>query len=308
MAGMDELERGDNAPGPAWHADPLSATPRMRWWNGRAWTAWVVASPTDPAGIAWRSELAELPAPIQWGSPVLRLTIAPPLQITPLAEPPAPEPPAPQREVAPVSAPAGSPDVGPRRHGPSRPRRRRHLLLVGALLPVLAIAGVASAALLTSVPRPGFTDTMAYRDAPAGFSLTYPTAWKVQRVNPGQGIRFVVSARHAAAEELTTVSVTTGTQRGPLPAAADLGGTVVVGLRPQFPGITLTTSAATTLAGGPAVLLQLTDPGSNPPTNLEQVVGRTADGRPLAVTIVAPNPRYAPSDRVVHEFLASISS
>lgn len=304
---MDELERGDHSPGPSWHADPLSSTPRVRWWNGRAWTAWVVATAADRAGIAWQPELAELPSPIQWGSPVLRLTIAPPLQILPLPEPPAPPQPAADR-VAPVSVPTGAPEAGPRRHRPSRPRHRRHLLLVSALLPVLAIAGVASAALLTSVPRPAFTDTMAYRDGPAGFSLTYSTGWKIQRVNPGQGIRFVVTARHARTEELTTVSVTTGSQRGPLPAAADLARTVVAGLRPQFPGITLTTSVTTTLAGGPAVLLQLTDPGSTPPANLEQVVGRTADGRPLTVTIQAPNPRYAPSDGAVHEFLASISS
>ncbi|HSO96106.1 MAG TPA: hypothetical protein VLV81_08700 [Acidimicrobiia bacterium] len=305
---MDELERGDNGPAPSWHADALSSTPRVRWWNGRAWTAWVLATATDEAGIAWQPELAELPPPIQWGSPVVRLAIAPPLEITPLAEPPVPDPPASRQEVTAVPVPTGAPPDGTRRHRPSRPRRRRHLLLVSALLPVLAVAGVASAALLTSVPRPAFTDTMAYRDGPAGFSLTYPTGWKIQRVNPGQGIRFVVSARHAPAEELTTVSVTTGSQRGPLPAAADLARTVVTGLRSQFPGITLTTSETTTLAGGPAVLLQLTDPGTNPPTNLEQVVGRTADGRPLTVTIQVPNPRYAPNDKTVHELLASISS
>jgi hypothetical protein len=303
MVGMDELDRGTNRPGPSWHADPLSSTPRMRWWNGAGWTAWVVSAPADVAAIAWEPELAELPPPIQWGSPVLRLGVAPALHITPLAELPMP------RRGAPTTALAGLPgEVGGRRHGPPRRRRQRHLLVVAALVPVLAIAGVASAALLTTGPRPALTNTMAYRDGPAGFSLTYPKTWKIQRVNPGQGIRFVVSSPHVPADQLTTVSVTAGTQRGPLPAPADLARTVIDGLRPQFPGITLKTSGATTLAGEPAVQLTFTDPSTNPPTGIEQVVGRTTDGRPLTVTLQGPDPRSAPSDVDLHAFLASITS
>jgi Protein of unknown function (DUF2510) len=303
MAAMDERDRGANRPGPSWHADPLSSTPRLRWWSGDVWTASVVAAAADVAAIAWTPELAELPPPIQWGSPVLRLAVAPPLHISPLAELPAPS-----RDLEPAPQTGEAGDAGGRPHQPRRRRRRRHLTLVAALLPVLALAGVASAALLTTGPRPAFTDTMAYRDGPAGFSLTYPTGWKIQRINPGQGIRFVVSARHASADQLTTVSVTAGTQHGPLPTAADLARTVTDGLRPQFPGITLTTSGTTTLANGPAVRLAFTDPGTNPPTAFEQFVGRTADGRPLTVTIQIPDPRYAPSDAGAHDFLASITS
>ena len=300
MVGMDELDGGANGPGPSWHADPLSSTPRLRWWSGDTWTASVVSAAADVAAIAWTPELAELPPPIQWGSPVLRLTVAPPLQITPLAELPAP------RQDGEPTADTGE-DAG-RRHEPRPRRRRRHLTLVAALLPVLALAGVASAALLTTGPRPAFTDSMAYRDGPAGFSLTYATSWKIQRVNPGQGIRFVVTSRHAPAVQLTTVSVTVGSQHGPLPTAADLARTVMDGLRPQFPGITLATSGTTSLAGGPAVQLALTDPGTAPPIVIEQVVGRTADGRPLTVTIEIPDPRYAPSAARSRDFLASIAS
>jgi hypothetical protein len=302
MVGMDELDRGTSGPGPSWHADPLSSTPQLRWWSGDRWTAWVVVAAADVAAIAWAPDLAELPPPIQWGSPVVRLALAPPLHITPLAELPVPS-----RDPG-SAEPLGEPvEVGGHHHQPGR-RRRRHLLLVAALIPVLAVAGVASAALLTTGPRPALTDTMAYRDPPAGFSLTYATAWRIQRVNPGQGIRFVVRSRHGSADQLTTVSVTGGTQKGPLPTAADLARTVIDGLRPQFPGITLKTSGTTTLAGGPAVLLTFADPGTNPPTAIEQVVGRTADGRPLTVTIQVPDPRYAPSDADVHAFLASITS
>jgi uncharacterized protein DUF2510 len=298
MVSMDELDRGANCPGPSWHADPLSSTPRLRWWSGEAWTASVVAAAADVAAIAWQPELAELPPPIQWGTPVLRLSVAPPLHIRPLA-------PLPGLSRDPESPPQTG---GGRRHGPRRRRRRRHLTLLVALLPVLAVAGVASAALLTTGPRPAFTDTMAYRDGPAGFSLTYATNWKIQRVNPGQGVRFVVSSRHASADQQTTVSVTAGTQHGPLPTAADLARTVTDGLRPQFPGIMLATSGTTTLADGPAVLLTLTDPGTKPPTAIEQVVGRTRDGRPLTVTIEVPDPRFAPSDAGMHNFLTSITS
>jgi hypothetical protein len=299
MVGMNESERGANGPGPSWHADPVSSTPRLRWWSGEHWTAWVVASVADLAVIAWVPELAELPPPILWGSPVLRVAAAPALEITPLAELPIPH-----RDEAAVSARR----VEGRRHAPPRRRRRRHVLLVAALIPVLAVAGVASAALLTTGPRPALTDAMAYRDGPAGFSLTYPKSWRIQRVNPGQGIRFVVAAGHVPSDQLTTVSVTAGTQRGPLPAAADLARTVVDGLRPQFPGIVLATSGATSLAGGPAVLLTFTDPGTNPATRLEQIVGRTADGRPLTVTVTVPDPRHAPGDADLHAFFTSITS
>lgn len=301
---MDHPDRTTRSPGPSWHADPLSSAPRLRWWSGDRWTAWVVASAADTAGIAWGPELAELPPPIRWGSPVVRLAVAPPLQITPL-----PELPVPARDTTPVGA--GGEEGGDgadRRHRPAQQRRRRHLLLAAALVPVLAIAGVASAALLTTGPRPALTDTRAYHDGPAGFSLTYPPGWTTQRVNPGQGIRLSVSSPHTPADQRTTVSVTAGTQRGPLPSPADLARTVVDGLRAQFPGIALQSSGTTTLAGEPAVSLTFTDPGTNPPTTIEQVVGRTADGRPLTVTVQVPDPRHAPSDTDRRAFLASITS
>jgi hypothetical protein len=70
----------------------------------------------------------------------------------------------------------------------------------------------------------------------------------------------------------------------------------------------LKTSGDTGLAGGPAVVLTFLDPSTNPPTSLEQVVGRTSDGRPLTVTVESPDRPHAPSDADVHAFLTSVTS
>ena len=284
-------------PGASWHRDPLVDEPRLRWWAGNRWTAWVTDSPLSAPAIAWRPELGDLPAPIQWGTSALRVAVAPPLSIQPLPEL---EPPAAPPE--PVAAPVPAvPTEAPRR------RRRAHLVLVAAVLPLL-IAGAASAALLTpSPPRPVLADVASYRDARAGFSLMYPRKWRADHVNAGQGVRFVVGPARAPDDQLTTVSVTTGADRGPMPSRTELQQTATDDLRPQYPGIRLTASADTTLAGSPALRLTF-DAGALPTTTIELVTGRTTDRRPLTVLVTAHDPRYAPSGSDLHDFLASITS
>ena len=79
-------------------------------------------------------------------------------------------------------------------------------------------------------------------------------------------------------------------------------------LRTQLPGLQLTATNTTTLSGNPAVQLMFTDSSASPPTTVEQVAGRTLDDRPLTVTVTVPDPRYAPNDLALRDFLASIVS
>jgi hypothetical protein len=284
-------------PGPSWHRDPLLVESRLRWWAGDHWTAWVTDSPLAEPGIAWRPELSELPAPIQWGRSALRIAEAPPLSIRALPELEA-------RAAPPEAAPA--PPAVPTAAAP-RPRRRRHLVLVAAVLPLL-IAGAAGAALLTpSPPRPVLAEVTPYRDASARFSLFYPRSWRTNSVIAGQGVSFLVAPTRAPADQLATVSLIIGAARGPRPSSAELQQTATNDLRPQYPGIRLTSSTDITLAGSPATLLTF-DAGALPITTIEQLIGRTTDGRTLTVTITVHDPRHAPAQSDLHDFLASITA
>jgi hypothetical protein len=313
-------------PGPSWHAEPLGANGRLRWWDGRQWTAWVAESAIDPAAIAWHADLAELPPPIHWGTATLRVAVAPPLTIRSIEDPTAFTPPAVDAPAAPMPAPvpalaAGEPSAAEAQlraavaaaapaivAEPKRRKRRRHLVLVAALLPLL-IAGAASAALLTpNPPRPVLTSSVVYRDATGGFSLAYPRSWRIERANAGQGIQFLVGPARVAPDKLTMVAVLVGTVRGPLPAVADLTRTATDGLRADLPGVRFVGSSATYLAGHSAIQLQFTDPDTAPPTTVQQVTGRTADDRPLTVWITVHDPSVAPSASDVHDFLTSIAS
>jgi hypothetical protein len=60
------------------------------------------------------------------------------------------------------------------------------------------------------------------------------------------------------------------------------------------------------LRGGPALQLQLRDPSLVPAASVEEVAGRTSDDRPLRVTVTVHDPRYAPSEVELGDFLASI--
>ena len=272
-------------PGASWHPDPLSAAHRLRWWGGAHWTAWVVGPSLTAPFLAWRPELADLPFPIRWGTATLRVAEAPRLEIKPVD--------AARTVTVPVV------EAAPRR------RRRRHAVLLAAALPLL-LAGAASAALLAPHPlRPSLATVGSYHDTRGRFALTYPSSWRVEQATPGTGVELVVGASaHGAVR--STVSVTVGTVPAPLPPVAELARTATADVAVAYPGVELTSSAATTLAAGPAWLLQFTDP----PTaiSVEQIVGRTADDRPLTVTVVVPDARAAPSSADVRAFVASIVS
>ena len=146
------MNDGSTRQAASWHTDPLLGPPRLRWWTGDHWTAWIVTSPVDPPSVAWRPALGELPPPICWGTAVLRVAVAPPLHLQPLvADPPVAGSSvveAPGELAAPdLDASTGAPDQGARR----RPRRR--LVLVAAVLVlVVGLAAAASALLLADHP------------------------------------------------------------------------------------------------------------------------------------------------------------
>ena len=167
-----------------------------------------------------------------------------------------------------------------------------------------------SAALLTPRPlRPSLAAVGSYHDTQAGFSLTYPSSWRLKHATPGTGVQFVVdTTTRVPPGEVATVTLTVGADRGPLPSVADLVRTETADLATQHPDLRVTGSGAATLAAGPALQLQFSDPGTAPPTTVEQVVGRTADDRPLTVTVVIPNPRYGPSRVELDDFLTSVVS
>jgi hypothetical protein len=322
--------------GPSWHADPLVRVPRWRWWAGDHWTAWVVASPADGPSIAWEWALADLPHPIRWGAPVVRVAAAPPLLVQPqlspaittpplsidappqavghgppipLADTPAPtplQPPAPPG--VPLDRPAASAPADPvitlaaRSHRPHR--RRRHLVPLAATLS-LVLGGVAGAGLLSSgTPRPALSSVVSYRDPAAGLSFAYPSTWRVQHRDPGQGVTFLAGGAAVPNTARALVAVTVGSQRGPLPALSDFERTALSTLSAQDPGLRVSGGGEATLAGGPALDVVLT----NPPTTIETVEGRTADLRPLAVTVATRDPRGVLTRSTVQDFLASIGS
>jgi hypothetical protein len=241
--------------------------------------------------------VGDLLAPIQWGTPVLRVATAPPLSFPALPAPsvaPRPAPPA----AAPLAVAGGGAEPARRR------RRRRHLVLVAAALLVI-VPGAASAALLTpGPPRPVLADVVAYHDRAAGFSMLYPRSWRVARADPGQGLRLLAGPVRVPDGQRASVSVVTGTEPSPLPSLADFEAGATTALGAQYPGLRLADGADTTVAGGVGRRASFTD-ASSPLTALE-VEGRTADGRPLTVTVVTPDPQHAPSSADLHDFLASI--
>ncbi len=298
MASMDGPET--SVAGAAWHPDPLSDGHRLRWWAGDHWTASVVESPVSTPAIAWCPEVGEQLPPIQWGTPILRVATAPPLTFRSLAETGTSS-----RPALPAAAPALALLPGGRAEpAQHRQRRRRHLVVVAAAL-LLIVPGVAGAALLTPSPsRPVLADVVAYRDRAAGFSLLHLRSWRVARVNRGQGVQLLAGPARVADDHLPTVSIATGADRGPLPSLTEFEQAATDELRVQYPGLVLTDGADTALAGGLARRASFTV-GSSPLTILE-IAGRTADQRPLTVTVTTPDPQYAPSSAALHDLLGSI--
>jgi hypothetical protein len=333
MTSPDAGDVGAARPGPSWHADPLVRVPRLRWWAGDRWTAWVVASPADGPAIAWDWALADLPHPIRWGTPVLRVGAAPPLLVQPQASatvttapppvdaspqgagspPPMPLVDAPSPTLPPPPAPASVPLDRPAASAPTAPvktpahrsrSRRRHLVPLAATLS-LVLGGVAGAALLSpGTSRPALSNVVSYQDPAAGVSFAYPSPWRVQHRDPGQGVSFLAGAAGVPNRARAIVAVTVGSQRGPLPALSDFERTALSTFSAQDPGLRVSGGGEATLAGGPALDVVLTDP----PTTVETVQGRTADLRPLVVTVTTRDPRGALTHSTVQDFLGSIGS
>jgi hypothetical protein len=332
MASPDAGDVPAVRPGPSWQADPLARAPRLRWWAGARWTAWVVTSPRDGPSIAWETALVDLPHPIRWGTPVLRVAIAPPLLVerqpvaTGSVSPPSPHVVAPAAvddpsiplvdapsptstpPVAPVDVPAAGtprapievPAAGTRRPG----RRRRHLVPVAAVLS-LVLGGVAGATLLASnASRPVLSNVVSYRDPAAGVSFTYPTSWRIQHRDPGQGITLLAGGAAVPDPARAVVAVTVGSQVGPLPALADFERTALSSYAAKDPALRISGGGEATVAGGPALDVVLTDPA----TTIETVQGRTSDLRPIVVTVTTHDPRGTLARSTVQDFLGSIGT
>lgn len=260
--------------------------------------------PADEPGISWLPALGELPPPIRWGAPTLRVAVAPPLHVRPL-----------ETDVVRPAAPAGTPAAA----APSEPepavvppvtrRRRWRRAVLTAAVVALLVAGGTSAALVAPHPaRPVLTGWTAYRDPQAGFSFVYPPGWQVQQVSSGHSLSLLAGPATAPAGERTSVSIAVGATSAPLPAPSDLARATIVQLQPQLPGLALRGFGQSTLAGGPAVQVGLSDPTTSPATVVQETVGRTADGRYLVVTIIEHDPRYTPSAATLRDFVASVTS
>ncbi len=299
------------APGAGWYPDAL-APGRLRYWQGRAWTASVSAVETDPpsaAAISWRSTLTGLAAPAvetpHTADPI------PDVPIVPRAEPPAgvfagyaSDPLVVAFGADAVRAHRAAPPTEPS----GRQRRRLAPLVAAAALVAVAAAAVAGAGMLRSDDqRPDLATTVTERDAAAGFALRYPEAWHVQQEDPGTGVRFTIAAPGAPTTDTNTVSVSVGPTSAALPELHTLADQLTEKLRGDLPGIELVSASEAHLAGAPALHFTFRDPDASPPATIEQYVGRTTAGRPLTITITIREPRTAPSDAELRDFVASVT-
>ncbi len=183
-------------PASSWHTDPLTGTPRLRWWSGNHWTAWVVTSAVETPSIAWTPALGDLPPPICWGTAVLRVAIAPRLRIAPPLRvealvvpsdapalpsvpdaPPLAVPDAPPLDGPRVGAASASGD-GARTDGSepaAEPGRRpgwRRVLVAAAIVVVVGLVAAASVLLLS-----GHGSGRRHAAAPPRSSRSVAAAW-----------------------------------------------------------------------------------------------------------------------------------
>ena len=241
---------------------------RQRFWDSWHWTARV--RDTDGTdGISWSPALAGLPRP-----------------------------PAPEAPTEPEAAVPG-------------PNRRRTVMAVGAAAAAALIAAGAAAGAGVFTPsdqRPQIESRLSYRDVDAGFALRYPDDWRVLSRDRGNAIRFSVAAPGASTTETNTVSVVVGTNAADLPALHTLADQLTEMLRQQLPGARLESAARTRVADAPGFRFAFRDPHSTPATQIEQYVGRTASGKPLTVTVTVREPRTAPTQTELNDFLDSLRS
>ena len=290
----------------AWHLDPF-APARRRLWDGLGWNARVVGSDGEEA-ISWRPELGDLapplstlPAPAGATEPIVK---APPVAIDAIDSViPVPLP----LTLDPVAVAFGTEDPSwkPAPSYPTVSHRRRFvpaLVVVG----VLALAAGAGAGMLQA-QRPTQEHTTVYRDEAAGFALRYPDVWKEQPPTAGVFVRFVIGGRTASATSTNSVKVTVDSPPSPLGPLDAVVTQSTETLRASFSSIRLDEAARTTLARGVAYRMRFTVVDNTPPIHFLEVVGRTTDGRLLTVVITIREPRTAPSDREIEDFLASIT-
>jgi len=297
-------------PGGRFAPDPLTPG-RQRWWDSWRWTARVIEA-DGTQGLHWSPELAGLPRPPEpdatprpasvddW---VLGLTGTP-------VEPATPR----QHSFAsdPMVAAFGD-DLRPFVPEATVPgsKRRRLVMAVGAAAAagLIAAGAAAGAGVFTSSDqRPRVASELAYRDADAGFALRYPDDWRVLRRERGNAIRFAIAAPGAPTTGTNTVSVVVGTTAADLPALHTLSEQLTEMLRQQLPGVRLESAARTRVADAPGFRFAFRDPDSSPATRIEQYVGRTANGKPLTVTVTVREPRTAPTETELNEFLDSLRS
>jgi hypothetical protein len=259
----------DLPPPPGWYPDPL-APDRLRRWDGDGWTTAIRVEAPPP-----KRRKDPVPEPIEGVSWVPWLPM--------------------------LGAPARTTRV-------ARRRRPGVLAVAGAAVLVL-VAAVASGAILPgSDQRPVLEPTIGYDDPVAGFSLRYPKEWTVLRRDKGEGIRFAAAARGAPAADTNTVSVAVGATSAELPPLHTLADELTQKLRAELPGVELRLAERARVADAPALRFTFRDSGSGTPTRIEQWVGRTAAGRPLTITVTVREPRTAPTDLELRDFVASVAS
>lgn len=288
--------------GPGWHPDPLDPA-RLRWWDGTTWSARVARLEAGSEGIAWHAGIADLAAP----SP---RAIAPPVSsaeavsepLPPASRAATPGPWVPTSAKVTRTAPEGAMRAHPR-------RRRRVWAMLGAAVLILAAGAGAGTAMLSGGQRPTVEDTITYRDDEANLALRYPTAWRIDKRTPGQGVLFAIGAKDALPLDENTISVNAGTSSGqPLVALHLLVNRATEDLIAEHPNFRLVFATEARLAGAPAFRLEFVDSTTKPTKRLVEVVGRTTNGRPLIAVMTVREPRAAPSDEELQRFLASITS
>jgi hypothetical protein len=297
-------------PGGRFAPDPLMPG-RQRWWDSWRWTARVV-DPDGDEGLHWTPELPGLPRPAAPAPPVS--TGGELDRVTTLAGAPL-EPGEPHVRwwaADPMLAAFGD-DLRPFVPEAIMPgsSRRRIVTAIGAAAAaaLIALGAAAGAGVFTpSSQRPSLASELAYRDTDAGFSLRYPDDWRVLRRERGNAIRFAIAAPGAPTTETNTVSVVVGTSAADLPALHSLANQLTEMLRQQLPGVRLELAARSRVADAPGFRFAFRDPDSSPATRIEQYVGRTANGRPLTVTVTVREPRTAPTETELNDLLASLRS
>jgi hypothetical protein len=342
---VEDVNRGPDGLCDGWYVDPLGPLGRRRWWTDGAWTA-RVAGPGLDEGISWRPGLADLPrppvAPPLFGAPARGVSTSAPIEpdlselidersVPAAALPPIrwyapgyeprPEPvatPAPVWLPAPTPAPVPSPVPVPLLAVPepapvapdvelsaARPRARRRV--VASLVAAAVIVGAASATAIRVIPGPEIEPVTTYRDGDAGFALHYPDRWAIGDEDRGESIRFDIAAPRAGSLQTNSVRVTVG----PPPIETDLDALVAEvtpALRAQFPGIRLERAGRTTVAGGPGYELEFVDVNHTPRIRVRQIVGTTTSGDQLLVNVTIREPRTAPTDDELRDFVRSIRS